>query len=189
MTTFHHRLARDHRHPARDTEAAQSIVRTPMLGVVAARAAAVVMLGIAAFQVALVFGAPWGEYTQGGPTEGALDVSGRSLAAVSCAILLVMAAAMLARVREGPLKSAPGKLVTGLCWFTTVYSGLSIALNLVTDSSSERVVFAPTAILLFLLVVTTMVSATTGIIEPCVPAHRARRGTRGMTRERDFRDL
>ena len=81
-----------------------------MLAVLAARAAAVVMLGIAAFQVALVFGTPWGEYTQGGQTEGALDASGRLFAVVSCAIVLVMAAAMLARVREGPLKGAPPTL-------------------------------------------------------------------------------
>ena len=75
------------------------------LPVLAARAAAVVMVGIAAFQVALVFGAPWGAYTQGGGTEGALDTSGRVLAAVSCAILLAMAAAILARVHELPSRT------------------------------------------------------------------------------------
>src|SRR6476660_7653127 len=80
-----------------------------MLPVLAARASAVVMVGIAAFQVALVFGAPWGAYTQGGETEGALDTSGRVLAAVSCAILLVMAAAILAQVHDGPLKNALGR--------------------------------------------------------------------------------
>jgi hypothetical protein len=95
-----------------------------MVPVLAARAAAVVMVGVAAFQVALVLGAPWGAYTQGGETEGALDTSGRVLAAVSCAILLVMAAAILARVREGPLKGASGKLVTALAWFTTIYVGV-----------------------------------------------------------------
>ena len=57
------------------------------------------VVGVAAFQVALVFGAPWGAYTLGGGTDGALDMSGRVLAAVSCAILLVMATAILARVR------------------------------------------------------------------------------------------
>ena len=36
-----------------------------LLPVFAARAAAVVMVVVAAFQVALVFGAPWGAYTQG----------------------------------------------------------------------------------------------------------------------------
>ena len=45
-----------------------------MLPVLAARAAAVVMVSIAAFQIALVFGAPWGVYTQGGETEGARHI-------------------------------------------------------------------------------------------------------------------
>ena len=130
-----------------------------MLPVLAARAAAVVMLGIAAFQVALVFGAPWGAYTQGGETEGALDTSGRVFAAVSCAILLVIAAAILGRVRQGPLRNAPGRLVTALSWFTTVYAALAVVLNLATESSSERAVFAPIAILLFVLVATAMVGS------------------------------
>jgi hypothetical protein len=130
-----------------------------MRPVLAARAAAFVIVSIAAFQVALVLGAPWGAYTQGGQTEGALDPSGRVLAAVSCAVLLVMAAAILARVREGPLKAAPARLVTALSWFTTIYSALAVVLNLASRSSSERAVFAPTAILLFVLVVTTMVGS------------------------------
>lgn len=127
--------------------------------VLAARAAAVVMVGVAAFQIALVFGAPWGAYTQGGETVGILDASGRVVAAVSCAILLLMAAAILARVREGPLKGAPGSVVSVLAWFTTVYAAVSVVLNLATRSPSERVVFAPTAILLFVLVMTAMVGS------------------------------
>ena len=130
-----------------------------MLPVLAARAAAIVMVGVAVFQVALVLGAPWGAYTQGGEAEGALDTSGRALAAVSCVILLVMAAAILARVREGPMKGAPRRLVAALAWFTTIYTGVAVVLNLATHSSSERAVFAPTAILLFVLVVTVMVGS------------------------------
>jgi hypothetical protein len=117
------------------------------------------MVGIAAFQVALVGGAPWGAYTQGGETEGALDSAGRAFAAVSCAILLVMAAGILARVHEGPLKNAPTGLVSVLAWFATIYSALAIVLDLATQSSEERAVFAPIAVLLFVLVVTTMVSS------------------------------
>ena len=117
------------------------------------------MVGVAAFQIALVFGAPWGAYTQGGETVGILDASGRVVAAVSCAILLLMAAAILARVREGPLKGARGSVVSVLAWFTTVYAAVSVVLNLATRSSSERAVFAPTAILLFVLVVTAMVGS------------------------------
>jgi hypothetical protein len=130
-----------------------------MLPGLAARAAAVVLVSIAAFQVALVLGAPWGAYTQGGQTDGALDTSGRVVAGISCALLLVMAAAILARVREGPLGNAPRRLVTALSWFTTIYSAVAVVLNLATQSSSERALFAPTAILLFVLVVTTMVGS------------------------------
>jgi hypothetical protein len=130
-----------------------------MLAVLAARGAAVVMVGVAAFQAALGFGAPWGAYTQGGGTEGALDASGRLLAGVSCVILLVMAAAILARVREGPLKNAPGRLVTALAWFTAIYAAVAVVLNLSTSSSSERAVFAPTAILVLVLVLTAMVGS------------------------------
>jgi amino acid transporter len=62
-------------------------------------------------------------------------------------------------VREGPLKNAPQIVVTALSWFTTIYSALAVVLNLATQSSSERAVFAPTAILLFVLVATTMVGS------------------------------
>jgi len=117
------------------------------------------MLGVAAFQVALVVGAPWGAYTQGGETEEALDTSGRVVAAVSCAILLVMAGAILARVGEGPLKDAPGRVVTALSWFALIYSAIAVVLNLAPQSSSERAVFAPIAILLFVLVVTAIVGS------------------------------
>jgi uncharacterized membrane protein len=79
------------------------------------------------------------------------------LAAVSCTILLVMAAAILARVHEGPLKNVPGRLVTALSWFTTIYAAFAVVLNLATQSSSERAIFAPTSILLLVLVVTTAV--------------------------------
>jgi hypothetical protein len=130
-----------------------------MLPVVAARAAAALLVGIAAFQVVLVLGAPWGAYTQGGETEGALDTAGRVLAAVSCVILLVMATAILARVGEGPLKNAPERLVSALAWFTTIYAALAVVLNLATESSSERAVFGPIAIVLFVLVMSTMVGS------------------------------
>ena len=92
-------------------------------------------------------------------TEGALDTSGRVFAAVSCAILLVMAGAILARVREGVLKNAPARLLTTRAWFTTIYAALAVVLNLATQSSFERAVYAPTAILLFALVVTTMIGS------------------------------
>ena len=55
--------------------------------------------------------------------------------------------------------NAPRRLVTALAWFTTIYAALAVVLNLVTQSSSERAVFAPTAIILFALVLITMVGS------------------------------
>ena len=99
-----------------------------------------------------------GRYTQGRETEGALDTSGRVFAAASCAILLVMAAAILARVREGPLKNAPERLVTVLSWFTTIYAALAVVLTWHAELVGARSVRAdrdPP----FVLVVTTMVGS------------------------------
>ncbi len=81
------------------------------------------------------------------------------LAAVSCVLLLVMGAAILARVGEGPLRRAPGRVVTVLAWFTTVYAALAVVLNLMTSSASERAVFAPTSALIFALVVAALVGS------------------------------
>ena len=82
---------------------------------VAAWLAAAIFLIVAAFQAALVFGAPWGEYTQGGGTSGALTSSGRLFAAVSCVLSIVMAGAILARAGEGPLRRLPARLLTVRC--------------------------------------------------------------------------
>ena len=67
---------------------------------IAAWLAAAGFLLVAAFQLALVLGAPWGEYTQGGATGGALAPSGRIIAAVSCLVSILMTGAILARAGE-----------------------------------------------------------------------------------------
>ena len=114
-------------------------------GVLAARIAAALIGLVVVFQFAIVLGAPWGEYTQGGSTSGTLPVAGRVLAAGSLVLLIVMAFALLARVGDGPMKSAPSRLVTVLSWFTVGYFGLAIALNLASQSSGERLLWAPVA--------------------------------------------
>jgi hypothetical protein len=125
---------------------------------VAAWLAAAVFVVVAAFQAALVFGAPWGEYTQGGGTSGPLAASGRVFAAISCVLSIVMAGAILARAGEGPLQRLPTRVVTVLAWVATVYSVVAVVLNIITRSTSERVIWAPVSIVLLLLVVTVMVT-------------------------------
>jgi hypothetical protein len=125
---------------------------------IAAWLAAAGFLLVAAFQVALVLGAPWGQYTQGGGTSGELATSGRILAAVSCLLLILMAGAILARAGEGPLRRLPPRVVTVLAWITTVYAVIAVVLNIITRSTAERAIWAPVSIVLLLLVVTVMVT-------------------------------
>ncbi|MCX6460819.1 MAG: hypothetical protein NTZ03_10985 [Actinobacteria bacterium] len=50
---------------------------------VAARCAVALLGLVALFQIALVAGAPWGAFTQGGQTSGTLPLAGRLLAIVA----------------------------------------------------------------------------------------------------------
>jgi hypothetical protein len=125
---------------------------------IAAWLAAAGFLLVAAFQVALVLGAPWGEYTQGGVARGALAVSGRIVAAVSCLVSVLMAGAILARAGEGPLRRLSTRVVTVLAWMTMVFAVITVVLNLITRSTAERAIWAPVSIVLLLLVVTVMVT-------------------------------
>jgi hypothetical protein len=131
-------------------------------GTVAVRAAwvaAALLCAVAAFHAALVLGAPWGELTQGGSTTGALTTSGRLVAAISCALSIVMAGAIVGRVGRGPFRRWPARLRTALAWATTVYSLIAVVLNLITRSNAERAVWAPVSLALLGLV--TFVMATT----------------------------
>lgn len=123
----------------------------------AARFAAGICLLTAAFHAALVVGAPWGEYTQGGRMEGSLDTTGRVLAAISCIILIVMAFSILARAGEGPFRRLRARAVTALAGFTTIYAVIAVILNLITRSTPERNLWAPVSVVLLLLVAYVMV--------------------------------
>ena len=120
---------------------------------------------IAAFHAALVLGARWGEFTQGGGTSGSLTATGRIVAAVSCALSLIMAMAILGRVGRGPLRRRSSRLKTALAWFTTVYAALAVVLNLITRSTSERNLWAPVSILLLALVTFVMTTTHQGNVE------------------------
>lgn len=121
-------------------------------GRVAAIAAACLLGLVALFQVLLVLGAPWGDFTQGGATSGALGTGGRLVAALSAVLLLLMAGAVLGRAGMGPLRAAPPWLVSGLAWFTAAYSAIGIVLNLASRSEKERLLWTPVTAVLFVLV-------------------------------------
>ena len=96
------------------------------------------------FQLCLIFGAPWGQITQGGRYQGTLPVGGRVAAALSIPILIFMGAS---------ITSAAGLVPNWAGW--TAYAAiavqaLSTTLNWITPSQKERFLWGPiTSIMLF----------------------------------------
>lgn len=107
---------------------------------------------ICLFQLALVFGAPWGEFTQGGGTKGKLGRAGRIGAAISIVVLLVMSQAILATQGTGLFIGLPGWLLESLKWATFVYSILGVVMNWASRSPKERMVWGPIASVLAVLI-------------------------------------
>lgn len=125
----------------------------------ASRLAAALLGCVVLFQVALVMGAPGGAWTQGGRVSGALDVPGRSLAALSALLLATLALAALGVAGTGPMRRAP-RLARGLTWAGTAYSGLGVLLNAVSPSLPERALWTPVTAAVFVALFATLM--TTG---------------------------
>lgn len=104
---------------------------------VAARAYALLALGIVGFQAALILGAPWGRLTQGGTRQGPLCMRGRIFAAVSAALMAAMALAVLSAAGLWPGWSRwTGWAALGLTAATTLA-------NAATRSAPERRLWLP----------------------------------------------
>lgn len=117
-----------------------------------AEIAGVIFYFVCLFQIALMCGAPWGEYTMGGQTTGKLPVQGRIAAGVSIIVLVVMAQALLAIHGSGLFVTAPTWLIEALKWFTFGYAILGFLMNWITRSKKERMVWGPVATVLVVLV-------------------------------------
>lgn len=105
------------------------------------------ILGVICFQIALIFGAPWGRITQGGQNDGPLPISGRLVAAASIFILLGMALAVLSA--DGRWPGWPSWTL----WIALAVNALSMVLNWITPSKQERRLWAPIMTVMFLLAV------------------------------------
>jgi hypothetical protein len=108
----------------------------------------VVSLGVVAFEIALAAGAPWGEYAMGGAFPGQFPPALRVTALVQAALLIGMALVVLARA--GLILPGWSRVSRWLVWFVVGFAAFSLLLNLITPSSGERAIWAPTALVLLL---------------------------------------
>jgi hypothetical protein len=99
---------------------------------------------VAVFQLGLALGAPWGKITLGGAFPGALPPQLRLAACAQIALLVLSALIILSRVGDA-LPSWHGAS-RRLAWFIVGLFAVSVALNLVTPSGWERVIWTPIAL-------------------------------------------
>ena len=97
------------------------------------------------FQLFLVLGAPWGEFTQGGRHKGTLPISGRISAAVSIPILVFMAASISSVVGLVPNWSIR------TAYITLALQGVTAVFNLITPSLKEKRLWGPVTTIAFIL--------------------------------------
>lgn len=117
----------------------------------AAILAAVLFLGMAAFQVSLALGAPLGAHVLGGRHAGTLPNRLRAVSAIAAAILAGCALVILARAGAiGWPAGATGLLAPG-SWAIAAFLVLNTLGNLASKSRIERTVFAATTAALALL--------------------------------------
>tara|TARA_B110000003_G_scaffold126311_1_gene128409 strand:+ start:624 stop:1001 length:378 start_codon:yes stop_codon:yes gene_type:complete len=97
------------------------------------------------FQLFLVLGAPWGEFTQGGRHKGSLPISGRISAAISIPILVFMASSISSVVGFVPNWSIR------TAYITLALQGVTAVFNLITPSLKERRLWGPVTTIAFIL--------------------------------------
>ncbi len=113
-------------------------------------------LVVSAFQVALVLGAPWGEYTLGGRWRGSLPARVRILPGVSAVLLVAFAVVVAARA--GLAFGALGAQSTTWIWLVVAFCGVGVLANAMTPSRLERSVWLPVVVVMLVLSVVVAVS-------------------------------
>ena len=107
--------------------------------VIAALIQAVIALGVAIFQIALVAGAPLGEYTMGGQHPGKLPGQFRVTAAVSAIIMVAQSGHYLAQAEILSPALSPGQnAIVNWFWFGFAVLGLIVNSNSKSNSNSDR---------------------------------------------------
>ena len=127
-----------------------------MLITLAALFFALLAAAVVVFQVALVCGAPWGEWTLGGKYAGPLPRRIRPVAALSAVLLMGLSMGVVARAGVAfPAWAASSQV---LAWFVVGYCVVGVLANYFTPSRRERMVWLP--VVLLMLVTSTIVATS-----------------------------
>ncbi|MEG0028925.1 MAG: hypothetical protein RR853_08020 [Aurantimicrobium sp.] len=110
--------------------------------VIAALIQAVIALGVAIFQIALVAGAPLGDYTMGGQHPGKLPGQFRVTAAVSAIIMVAQSGHYLAQAGILNPALSPGQNAI-VNWFWFGFAVLGLIVNSISKSKKERNTWVP----------------------------------------------
>jgi hypothetical protein len=119
--------------------------------IAAAVLAAVLFLGMAAFQASLALGAPLGAHVLGGRYPGALPNRLRAFSAVAAAILVGGTLVILARAGAIGWPAGATGLLVPAAWAIAAFLVLNTLGNLASKSRLERTVFAATTAALAVL--------------------------------------
>ena len=106
---------------------------------------ALIIALVVLFQLCLIFGAPWGQITQGGRYEGPLPVNGRVAALLSVPILICMGASITSAAELVPYWA------DWTAYAAIAVQALSTTLNWITPSQKERRLWGPITSIMLLL--------------------------------------
>lgn len=120
---------------------------------IAAVLAAVLLAAVAAFQLALAAGAPWGAMAWGGTRSGRLPAVMRFGSAAAVVVLALAALVVLAQAGVTNSSPIPSGTLRGVTWAIAGFMVLNTLGNLASKSSIERRIFGPTTALLVVLCV------------------------------------
>ncbi|AYF97720.1 hypothetical protein [Protaetiibacter intestinalis] len=115
---------------------------------VAAIVAAVLYLGLVAFQLALALGAPWGRAAYGGQSAE-LSTALRVSSAIAVIVWSGVALVVLRRAGVTGWAPLPDAWLPVAVWVVVGLSAVAIVMNAITPSALERAIWLPVAILLF----------------------------------------
>ena len=106
----------------------------------------------ALFQIAIVLGAPLGEYSYGGQNPGILKLPFRIASVFSALVMFAIAGHYLAQLGVfTPLLDPPGNSIAN--WGFAVFAGLSAIANNITRSQKEKRLWGGTTIAMLLAAV------------------------------------